>query len=92
MITLALNPANTELAFLIDQIEHGETVTVTKNGQPVAQILPFHVQAEYAEMPSRFIGKWPVGLLKNQATMTSDFDEPLSDDLIDAFEGKYKNV
>ena len=36
MITLALNPANTELAFLIDQIEHGETVTVTKNGQPVA--------------------------------------------------------
>ena len=36
--------------------------------------------------------KWPVGLLKNQATMTSDFDEPLPDDLIDAFEGKYKNV
>ena len=30
MITLALNPANTELAFLIDQIEHGETVTALK--------------------------------------------------------------
>ena len=58
----------------------------------MAQILPFHVQAEGTETPSRFIGKWPVGLLKNQPALTSDFDEPLPDDLIDAFEGKYKNV
>jgi hypothetical protein len=55
-----------------------------------AQILPFHVQTEGTETPSRFIGKWPVGLLKNKPAITSDFDEPLPDDLIDAFEGKYK--
>jgi prevent-host-death family protein len=88
MITLALNPANTELAFLIDQIEHGETVTVTKNGLPVAQILPFQVQAVCVETPNRFIGKWPIGLLKNQQALTPDFDEPLPDDLIETFEGK----
>ena len=94
MITLPVTPSSSiELSsFLIDQIEHGEIVTLTKNGQPIAQILPFHVQTEGTETPSRFIGKWPVGLLKNKPAMTSDFDEPLPDDLIDAFEGKYKDV
>jgi antitoxin (DNA-binding transcriptional repressor) of toxin-antitoxin stability system len=94
MITLPVTPSSSiELsALLIDQIEHGEIVTLTKNGQPIAQILPFHVQTEGTETPSRFIGKWPVGLLKSKPVITSDFDEPLPDDLIDAFEGKYKNV
>ncbi len=50
------------------------------------------MQTEGTETPSRFIGKWPVGLLKNKPAITSDFDEPLPDDLIDAFEGKYKDV
>lgn len=88
MITLALNPSNTELAFLIDQVEHGETITLTKNGKPIAQILPFNAQVAVSTNESRLIGKWPIGLLKNKIVITDDFDKPLPDDILDAFEGK----
>ena len=85
MITLALNPANTELAFLIDQIEHGETVTVAKNGQPVAQILPF--TQKMSEKGTQ-LGSIRIGTMKGLLQIPSDFDAPLPDDLLDAFEGK----
>ncbi len=66
MITLALNPANTELAFLIDQIEHGETVTVTKNGQPVAQILPF-TRKLIRKRPSRLLAQFALAYNERNA-------------------------
>ena len=88
MITLALNPNNTELALLIDQIEHGETITLTKNGQPVAQILPLNIPVATPALKSRVVGKWQIGLLKNKMTVADDFDLPLPDDILDTFEGK----
>ncbi|HRH92067.1 MAG TPA: hypothetical protein PLW01_09135 [Agitococcus sp.] len=93
MITLPVTPSSSiELsALLIDQIEHGEIVTLTKNGQPIAQILPVKYSTSTPTVESRMVGKWPIGLLKNKMQLDG-FDEPLPDDLIDAFEGKYKNV
>ena len=92
MITLSVIPSTSlELSsFLIDQIEHGEVVTLTKNGQAIAQILPVKYTTPTPTVESRMVGKWPIGLLKNKIQL-EDFDEPLPDDLIDAFEGKYKN-
>ena len=84
MITLALNPNNTELALLIDQIEHGETITLTKNGQPVAQILPF----KSPDTPKGTqLGSIRIGTMKD-LYIPDDFDAPLPEDLLDAFEGK----
>jgi antitoxin (DNA-binding transcriptional repressor) of toxin-antitoxin stability system len=87
MITLALDPANTELAFLIDQIEHGETITLTKDGKPVAQIFPF---TQNSSECGRQLGSVRVGMMKGLIDVPDDFDDPLPDDLLDLFEGKGK--
>ena len=87
MITRALNPANTELASLIDQIEQGETITLTKDGKPVAQIFPFNQNlSEYG----RQLGSFRVGMMKGLIDVPDGFDDPLPDDLLDLFEGKDK--
>ena len=85
MITLALNPANAELVYLMDQIEHGETVTLTKNGKPVAQVLPF--KTPDSEKGTQ-LGSIRIGTMKGLLNIPDDFDAPLPDDLLDAFEGK----
>ena len=38
----------------------------------------------------RTLGNITLGLLKGQITVPDDFDDPLPDDLLDAFEGKGK--
>ena len=32
--------AKTHLAHLLDQVERGETITITRHGRPVAQLIP----------------------------------------------------
>ncbi|MFD1824726.1 MULTISPECIES: type II toxin-antitoxin system Phd/YefM family antitoxin [Mumia] len=32
--------AKTRLSALLDQVEHGDTVTITKHGRPVARLVP----------------------------------------------------
>ncbi|HMU87839.1 MAG TPA: hypothetical protein PLF28_07100 [Agitococcus sp.] len=87
MITLPVTPSSSiELsALLIDQIEHGEIVTLTKNGQPIAQILPFK---PLENQQGRQLGSIRIGTMKGLLNIPDDFDTPLPDDLLDAFEGK----
>lgn len=87
MITLPVTPSSSiELsALLIDQIEHGEIVTLTKNGQPIAQILPFK---PLENQQGRQLGSIRIGTMKGLLNIPDDFDAPLPDDLLDAFEGK----
>lgn len=88
MITLSVTPsASLELSsFLIDQIEHGEIVTLTKNGQAIAQILP--VKSTETQKGKQ-LGSIRIGTMKGVLNIPDDFDTPLPDDLLDAFEGKY---
>lgn len=87
MITLPVHPSTSlELSsFLIDQIEHGEIVTLTKNGQPIAQILPFKPLENQQGIQ---LGSIRIGTMKGLLNIPDDFDAPLPDDLLDAFEGK----
>ncbi len=89
MITLSVTPsASLELSsFLIDQIEHGEIVTLTKNGQAIAQILP--VKSTETQKGKQ-LGSIRIGTMKGVLNIPDDFDTPLPDDLLDAFEGKHE--
>ena len=72
--------AKTHLSRLIDRVNAGEEVIITRHGRPVARLVP----AEAAK-PRR------LGLLKGKGCwVADDFDAPLPDGLLDLFEGKVK--
>ena len=71
--------AKTQLSRLVDQVNAGEEVVITRHGRPVARLVPV------AGKPQR-----KLGALKGQVWIADDFDAPLPDDLLDLFEGKVK--
>ena len=72
--------AKTHLSRLIDQVNAGEEVVITRHGRPVARLVP--AEAAKPRKP---------GLLEGQGYwIADDFDAPLPDDLLDLFEGKGK--
>ncbi len=72
--------AKTHLSRLIDQVNAGEEIVITRHGRPVARL----VSAGTAKP------RLP-GLLEGQGYwIADDFDAPLPDDLLDLFEGRTK--
>jgi prevent-host-death family protein len=71
MSEIGLREAKAHLSELIDRVEGGEVLTLTRHGKPVARIVP---------MPER-----RPGMLKGRIGMARDFDET-PEWLIDAFE------
>ena len=72
--------AKTHLSRLIDQVNAGEEIVITRHGRPVARLVP-----AAATQPKRRLGT-----LRGEVWIGKDFDEPLPDDLLDLFEGKGK--
>lgn len=72
--------AKTHLSRLIDQVNAGEEIVITRHGRAVARLVP----AGDAQPKRR------LGTLKGEVWIGKDFDEPLPTDLIDRFEGKGK--
>jgi prevent-host-death family protein len=72
METVSVYDAKTHLSRLLDQVEAGGEVVITRNGQPVARL----VQAAPAPV-RRF------GTLRGAVTVREDFDAPLSIDDLD---------
>ena len=73
MEPVSVYEAKTHLSKLLDAVEAGEEVLITRNGKPVARLVP----AGPASAPRRF------GTLPDFATVAEDFDEPLSLDELD---------
>ena len=80
MKTVGLAEAKATLSALIDRVEKGETITITRHNQPVAELRQVR--------PQRQKGLRPWGLYKGQFTVPDDFNDPLPYDLLDLFEGK----
>ena len=74
-----LYEAKTRLSELVEQARQGETVVIAKNGTPMAKL----VALDSAAKP-RII----FGLMKGEFIEADDFDAPLPDDLLAAFEGR----
>lgn len=72
--------AKTQLSRLVDQVNAGEEVVITRHGRPVARLVP-----AAQETPSR-----KLGTLRGKVWMADDFDAPLPDDLQGLFEGRVK--
>ena len=76
METVNLYEAKTNLSRLVDQASAGEQIVIAKGGKPMAMLTPL--------TPKKRTIRY--GLMKGQFEVPDDFDAPLPDDVIAAFE------
>jgi prevent-host-death family protein len=77
--TVNIHAAKTHFSRLVDEAAAGAEIIIAKAGKPVARLMPL---APPQERPKRRLG-----LLAGLAVIPPEFDAPLPEDLIDAFEG-----
>jgi prevent-host-death family protein len=78
MQTVNIHEAKTQFSRLVDAATGGEEIVIAKAGKPVARLVPM----EHVKVVRRFGG------LKGKVRIADDFDAPLPDDVIAAFEGR----
>ena len=70
--------AKTQLSRLLRRVAAGEEITIANRGVPVARLVPVPSQK-----PVRKLGAYG-----DTIKIADDFDAPLPDDILDAFEGR----
>lgn len=78
MPTVNIHAAKSQLSRLLDAAVAGEEVIIAKAGKPVARLVPIEKKQERRKL----------GTLAGQFTVPDDFDDPLSDEIFYAFEGR----
>ncbi len=76
MRSVKVHEAKTHLSRLLERVEKGEEITITRGKQPVAKLVPI------AAKPRR------PGLLKGKIWIAKDFDAPLPPEVLAAFRGE----
>jgi prevent-host-death family protein len=69
--------AKTHLSELVDRAAAGEEIIIAKAGEPMARLVPLRAVHE-----RRVFGRWA-----GQVSIAADFDAPLPETLLSAFEG-----
>jgi prevent-host-death family protein len=77
-----IHQAKTHLSRLLQRVAEGEEVTIARAGVPVAKLVPVEVKKNVR----------PLGFARGEIWVADDFDAPLPDDLLAAFEGDLKGT
>ena len=72
-----IHEAKTHLSKLLQRVIGGEEILIAKSGEPIAKIVPFK------ESPKPRVP----GSAKGKVWIAPDFNDPLPDDVLNAFEG-----
>ncbi len=78
MVEVNIHEAKTNLSRLLLRVAAGEEVIISKAGKPLARLVPYR----------KLKAARPLGLDQGAYSVPADFNSPLPDDLLDAFEGK----
>ena len=78
MRTVHVHAAKTQLSRLVEDAARGEEIVIAKAGKPMARLMPLA-----GPRPKRRLG-----VLAGKLRVSEDFDDPLPDDILDAFEGR----
>jgi prevent-host-death family protein len=78
--TVNLHAAKTHFSRLVDEAAAGAEIIIAKAGKPVAKLVPL--------VPLGTRAKRTLGVLAGRASVPADFDAPLPDSVLDAFEGR----
>lgn len=73
-----VHEAKTNFSKLLQRVALGEEITIAKAGVPVARLVPVEKVKAQRQL----------GLYRGQIWMADDFDAPLPDDLLAAFNGE----
>jgi prevent-host-death family protein len=73
-----IHQAKTELSKLVERAESGEEIVIARAGRPAAKLVPL----------TRVRGRRKLGLLDGKFRIPDDFNAPLPDSVIRAFEGR----
>jgi prevent-host-death family protein len=79
MTSVNVHEAKTQLSALLKRVEGGEEIVIARSGQPIAKLVPWSAPEKPREP-----GAW-----KGQMWIAEDFDAPLPDEILDAFEGRH---
>ena len=74
--TVNIHEAKTHLSKLLDDLASGTETIIAKAGKPVARLVPY-AGGRTPRQP---------GFLKGKLRTPADFDAPLPDEILDAFE------
>ena len=74
--------AKTQFSRLLKRVALGEEITIARRGKAVARLVPIQANA----------GGRKLGIFRGKFSVPDDFDAPLPDEILDAFEGKTKRV
>ena len=69
-----------EIENYLHKVEAGETLIITRAGKPIAQMMP--IKSSAIQSPR------PFGLCVGEFEVPADFDAPLPNEILDAFEGR----
>jgi prevent-host-death family protein len=75
---VSVQDAKKQLSILLDRVSKGERFVITKRGRPAALLSP--VQKSKRR-------KSRIGFMKGKIKLAPDFDEPLPEEILAAFEG-----
>jgi len=78
MRTVNIHAAKTHLSRLVEDAAAGEEIIIAKSGKPLARLCPLGARP----------GKRKLGILEGKLRIPEDFDAPLPDEVLDAFEGR----
>ena len=78
MAQVSVEEIQRDLSAYLQRVEAGETLVIVRAGHPVAEIKPIMTGAKTLR---------PFGLCAGEFTVPEDFDAPLPEDLLQAFEG-----
>jgi prevent-host-death family protein len=81
MTTVSIKDAKNRLTELARKVENGETVTVTRNGKPVFDLVPHKKKGGInREAGDAYLRK--LGATKLFTYVADDFDDPLPEDFL----------
>ena len=76
MKTINVHQAKTQLSRLLEEVASGQEIIIAKAGKPVARLVSLRTASK----------KRQLGILEGKLTVMPDFDAPLPDAILDAFE------
>ena len=77
MLQVSVEEVQRDLVAYLQRVEAGETLIIVRAGQPVAEIKPVASGTKQLR---------PFGLCAGEFTVPQDFDAPLPEDILNAFE------
>lgn len=78
METVNIHQAKTNLSRLLSRVEQGEEIVIANRGVPIAKLVPFRTSSNR---------RASLGQDRGLFVVPDDFNDPLPEDILAAFEG-----